>query len=743
MTVEARAPDSAVPESAPSTAGRRSPMRWGFGILGLVLLGVVIFVAWGEAQGWPFLAEPLQRRLTAALHREVSFAREGSTEAQARIHLLGGVRVDAPRIRIAAPEWSREPHLMLATEATFRFGYGDLWRAYRGEPLHIRSIRAEQFDLALERLADGRASWQFRADPDSAAKPPPTIGRLEVPDGAVRYRDVILDAAVDAHFTLIDGAGRPADAPASTPVDAPASAPSNAAAPAQAAASAARGLRVVANGKYRSFPVKAHLETNGILSLTGDEAAKIAVPVVLDATIGRARLEFRGTATDAVHLGAMTGVFTLAGPSLAAVGDPLGVTLPSTPAFRTEGRIAQRGTVWNAVFDSARIGSSRLTGAFTYDVGRPRPLLSGRLAGSRLLLADLGPAIGTSGPAASAASAASAATGAQAKPRAPKPSGRVLPDREFDLPSLRAMDANVAIDIAEVDLGTKYLEPLRPMRAHLQLNDAVLRLTDIDARTGAGRLAGTVQLDGRNPRAVWSTALRVADVRLERWIRQTRANGGPPYVSGRLRGVANLRGEGRSTAQILGTLKGNVGFQLQDGKVSHLAVEAAGIDIAQGLGLILVGDKPLDVQCGVADLQAQAGILRPRSLVIDTSDSTIAIDGAISLVDETMDLRAIVSPKDFSPLTLRTPVHVRGPLDAPRVSLEKGPLARRVGTAALLALISPIAALLPLIDTGDPDGAAHALAEGCRALVKRSGATAVKAAPTPASAPAKAGARRP
>ncbi|MEO6409571.1 MAG: AsmA family protein [Burkholderiaceae bacterium] len=698
-----------------------------------VVVGLVIFVTWGESQGWPFLVEPLQRRLSTAMHRDVSFSPDGSTEAHARIHLLGGVRVDAPRIRIAAPDWSAEPHMLLATDASIHLGYADLWRAYRGGPLHIRSIKAEQIDLAVERLADGRASWQFRNEPGAPAGPPPTIGHLEVADGAARYRDLVLDAAVDAHFTLIDSSGRPAVASGY----AAASSSASASAPARAA-SAAQGLRVVANGKYRSFPLKVQLETSGILPLVGEQAAKLAVPVALTATIGRARLDFHGTATDAIHLGALTGVFTLAGPSLAAVGDPLGVTLPSTPAFRTEGRIAQRGNVWNAVFDSARIGTSRLSGAFTYDLGPAVPLLSGRLGGSRLLLADLGPAIGASAP----GSAASGATGAEAKPRTTKVARRVLPDREFDLPALRVMDANVAVDIAEVDLGTQYLEPLRPLRAHLQLSDAVLRLTDIDARTGQGRLSGSVQLDGHERRAVWTTALRVADVRLERWIRQTSTNGGPPYVSGRLRGVANLHGEGRSTAQILGTLKGNVGFQLQGGKISHLAVEAAGVDIAQGLGLLIVGDKPLDVQCGVADLQAQAGILRPRAFILDTSDSTIAVDGSVSMLDETMDLRAVVSPKDFSPLALRTPVRVRGPLDAPQVSLEKGPLARHVGAAALLALITPIAALLPLIDTGDQDGAAQALADGCRALVKRSGATAAKAAPAPASSPARAAARR-
>ena len=42
--------------------------------------------------------------------------------------------------------------------------------AYRGDPLRVRDLQAASLDVQLERLADGRASWQF-----GAAKPvPPT-----------------------------------------------------------------------------------------------------------------------------------------------------------------------------------------------------------------------------------------------------------------------------------------------------------------------------------------------------------------------------------------------------------------------------------------------------------------------------------------------------------------------------------------------------------------------------------------
>ena len=65
-----------------------------------------------------------------------------------------------------------------------------------------------------------------------------------------------------------------------------------------------------------------------------------------------------------------------------------------------------------------------------------------------------------------------------------------------------------------------------------------------------------------------------------------------------------------------------------------------------------------------------------------------------SLAAEAMDLKAIVTPKDFSPLTLRTPILVRGTFADPKVAIEKGPLTQKLGTSALLSLANPLAATL-------------------------------------------------
>lgn len=515
----------------------------------------------------------------------------------------------------------------------------------------------------------------------------PAVGRLQITADTLRLQDALLDIDAQARMSLRDGA------PGATPE-----------LPAAAAAEPPAGFKLQATGRFRKLPLRLTLTAGGLPGRVLDDASVASKALTLEATVGQASLGFQGQALDAAQPGGFSGRFTLTGPSLAAVGDPVGVTLPTTGAFRAQGQVSKQGLLWQVLVADATVGSSRLSGTFSYDADRAVPLLSGKLLGTRLMLADLGPVVGTTPEAPSQRTSASP--------------GRVLPKRPFDLPSMRAMDADVRIDIAEVDLNNRFLEPLRPLHAQLQMAGGVLRLTGIEARTGQGSLVGDVSLDGHGSQALWRADLRWDGVKLEQWLRYVRANGVPPYVSGTLRGRASVQGQGRSTADILASLKGDVRTDLRGGRVSHLAVEVAGIDIAESIGVLIKGDDTLAVQCAVADLRAEAGVLKPRVMVVDTLDSSLWVDGSLSLANEAIDLRLVVAPKDFSPLTLRAPLRVGGSFRVPRVSIDKAPLARKFGATLLLALVNPFAALLPLIDPGNAAEAARAAA-GCHGLKAR------------------------
>ena len=270
----------------------------------------------------------------------------------------------------------------------------------------------------------------------------------------------------------------------------------------------------------------------------------------------------------------------------------------------------------------------------------------------------------------------------------------------------------------------------------------MLTIADFVGVTAQGRLAGYLQLDGRGDKALWTADLRLIGVNLEQWLRLKRSGNAPPYLTGKLDALVKVKGSGRSTAEILGSLDGDIRMHLRDATISHLAVEAGGIDVAQALGMLVKGDESLPIQCNVADLDVAQGVAKPKVFVLNTRDSTIWIDGTVSLRDETLDLRAVVSPKDFSPLTLRTPVHVKGTFAEPKVSLELGKLAGKAGAAGLLALLNPLAAIIPFIDPGSKQDASQTDAE-CANLVRTSGVIprpvqAPRSTPMPSTAPASA-----
>lgn len=670
--------------TAPRSGWRRA--RWGVTALLALLTQLVAVLAVGEWNGWPLVRQPLERWASAISGREVRLAPQASTSGAAafRVQFLGSVRLQAPLLQIGAPAWSEAPYLLRAEDATVELLWRDIWRAWQGEPMRIHRLAAATIDGEFERLADGRASWQFERLAEAAAGPAtvrvPAFGRVRLDHGELRLRDEVMDLALRTVISLNDGEPAPAglNTQGSTNL-----------------------FRIRASGHWGEWPLKAELTSAGALPWITDESPPASVPLVANASVGSSSIEFKGHAVDALYLNGLDGSFVVKGPSLAAAGAPLGVTLPTTRAFRIHGRLQRDGAVWHVEVSAATVGASRLDGDFRFDTRGRLPLLSGKLGGPRLLLADLGPAVGV------------APASAQ-----PRKGGKVLPDRPFDLASLRVMDAEVAIAIDEVDLNTNRLEPLRPLHARLRLEGGVLSITELDTHTAQGRLQGRVSLDGRGDMALWSTELRWSGVRLDRWVRQPTKPGAPPWVSGRLGGSATLQGRGLSTADILASLQGRMRSELRDGRVSHLAIEAAGLDIAQALGMILIGDKALKANCAVADLEVADGVVKPKVLVLDSDDSTLWVEGSLSMASETLDLRLMVAPRDFSLLSLRTPLRLRGSFAQPQLSVSKGAIARKAGAAVLLGLINPVAALIPFLDPGDTEGAARGAA-GCQALAQR------------------------
>lgn len=607
--------------------------------VGAAALAILAVAGAMEWAGWPGVAPWLAARAGRGLQ----------LDAGSRLHLLLTPRLEATRLRVSGPQG--EP-LADAQGLRLLWQWRDLWAWRGGAPLRLRLVQADTLQLNWQRDAEGRTAWPVQ--PSGQRHEPaelPRIDHLVIRHGAAHLDDAPLLLLGDARFaTQADGR-----------------------------------WTATLQGRLRGQQLALKAEAGAGLALLAPADAGLP-PVRLSAELTQhnGRLSFDGSAASLLDARALDGQLQVRGNSLADVGRPFGITLPNTPPLTLSGRLQHASGVWQLGGAKARIGQSQLGGDFAFDTRQgsaQRPLLSGLLRGGPLRLADLGPAFGTDTP--------------------PSRPGRVLPDRPWDLPSLRTMDARVAVALSQLDLGSARLAPLAPVNASLVLEDGVLSLQNLNAGIAGGEASGSARLDTRPSPPLWQIGLNVRGMAIEQWLKFQASSLARDPLTGRLRADLDVQGHGRSPAELLGGLSGPVRLQLEHGSISHLLTEAAGLDLAQGLGLLLRGDRKLVLNCARLEGSFKSGVLRPRSAVVDNRDSRIDIDGRISLADETLDLRVVARPKDFSLLTLRSPVRVQGTLAEPRVALEGRALGGKAVAAIALGALAPPAALLAFIDPGE------------------------------------------
>jgi AsmA family protein len=649
--------------------------RWVAGLLVMIVLAVIGC----EMAGWPFLRQPFQQFLQDKLHRTVQIDRPF------RLQLLGGFRLQVGGLKLSAPEGFDAPYFVDAQGLDLSLRYRDLWSLKDGDPYRIQAIRADKLDVYLIRHAGRQATWDFQLDETSPPRPFPLIEQLAVNEGQAKLADAVTDAKLTVKFFTEEGAHL------STPESS-----------------------VKVEGTFRRLPLQGELVTQGFLPVATQ--GKDSPPINSRGWLkyGAVNAQFNGAVYDLFGTQRVKGKVDVTGPSLADVGDLLNLTFPRTASFKVVAEVEKGVHEWKVRIPSAKIGQSRLSGQFVYDLAPEIPMLSGKLEGTLLMLADLAPAFG----------AAQDNADSKARP------GKLFPDESLDFTTYGRMNADIDVHLDAVDLGSAFRQKISPLKLHLTLIKHKLSLADLEASTAQGSLSGALSIDAHDasnpdlsppPAPDWDIQLAVRDIRLEQWlkvqqkpsqpVKEKAADTPPAYITGQLTGKAKLQGRGRSTAALLKSLNGQLALIVRKGEISHLIVEAAGLDIAQAVGVLIKGDQPLPMQCAAMGWQAKQGVLTPDAALIDTPVTTVTVLGDINLGQEQLNLKLQASPKNFSPFTVRSPILVTGPFVDPKVSLSPGPIAARVAGGVLLALINPFAAIVPFLDPGSK---AEAADEGCQ-----------------------------
>jgi uncharacterized protein involved in outer membrane biogenesis len=531
--------------------------------------------------------------------------------------------------------------------------------------INIPVLRVDGPRLELLRLDATHYNWAYKHE-KKESKWELDLERLVLAKGVIHIKDAVTDADITADVDTLSN-------------------------------DPTYGIGFKVHGTYNDAPVTGGGKTGGVLTLKDNQDAPF--PVQADVHSGPYALALEGTVTRPAKLAGLDLRLKLAGPSMARLYAFTGVVLPETPAFSTEGHLIgsladesdSKRSRWTYEKFKGKVGESDINGTLTFQSQKPRNKLSGTIHSNQLRFADLGPLIG----------ADSNASKRERGVAAVQPDGKALPVEKFHTEKWKVLDADVRFTADRI-VKTAQL-PLSKLNTHLTMDNGVLKLRPLDFGMAGGTVNSNITLDGSGgagkdaiKATLDATARHIEVKQLFPQIQKIQqATAGDIYAQ------AKLTATGDSVGEMLAKSNGEVKGLVSEGVVSKLLLEEAGLNVGNVIITKLFGDKQVKLNCLASDLDVKNGVAKTNTFVLDTEEAIVDINGWVNLGNEQMDLRVKPETKSLRLFTLRTPFYVRGTFKKPDLQLDKKVLAMKGGAAVALAVVAaPVAALLPLINTG-------------------------------------------
>ena len=644
-------------------------MLQGIGIaIGVLVLLIVLAFALLDSD---VFRHPLERYASARTGRSVTLA--GRLEA----HFWSwtpGIVVNG--LTVGNPPWESGPPMLRTRQLLVQV---HLLPLLRGQVI-LERLELREPQVYLHRDTKGHANWTFESQKPSQApssKPTrvPIIRNLEIEDGHMTVRDEILHLDINAKVAASEQHG----------------------------ANDPHAFHFEGEGSVNRQPLRVAAHGGPLIAVDPNRP----YPFVLQIVAGDVHLDADGVVRKPFDLGRVGLMLRASGNDLADFYYLTQLALPNTPPFRLQASIERDGNRIHVDQLTGRVGDSDLHGQLLVDLTRKRPRLSGELASAQLRLKDLAASLGSKAAAPTSPTPSLAKTEHPAATQAhhvPAPSAtvapekRLFPDARLQVNRVRAMDADVHFSAHAIDAGSINM---KEVALHVKLKEGVLALEPFEFVMPQGRLEGTLSIDARNKIPETHLDMRISNIELQQFRGKAQPASEAP-LEGDLQARIVMNGGGDSVHDFVADASGKVTFVLPHGEVSSAFAELTGIDLANGLGLLLKGsDKKVPVRCGVAQFAVQDGVMRAQNLVFDTQNVLITGNGDIKLGAEELDLSIKGQPKKPRIGRLHTPIKIQGHLLKPAVGVSAGKTLKQGAVAAALgALITPLAAVIAFVDPG-------------------------------------------
>ncbi len=397
------------------------------------------------------------------------------------------------------------------------------------------------------------------------------------------------------------------------------------------------------------------LDIKGLLSLGTDTPTTLQELDVRIRTESRTKAAMRGSIVLGEGQTDRTGSLeiNIQAENLAELGKSWGGSLPEWGPFSAQAQL--NGTLEDLDLDQLDIGlgKSRITGHGAYSRKNATPHLDLDLAMKTLDLRDppWNP-LKTDSP----GHAAKAAPPDDASPSMPS-----MPTlRPADLKWLSATTGELYFHADRVLIREDWTG--QDLSAGIRWGDGVLEGPSLDLSWPEGHLALRGELDAKPAMPKWSVGLAGRGLELgvlAGWV------GYPHLATGHFETTAKLTTRGSAIEDLTKNLNG--GFLLDVGKGTLAARYADAVALSLHISAE-TGDVPMN--CFIAALAVEDGLVRTDALLWDTPDKQIRGMGMINLQERTVDLVLRPHLKQTIATAITAAIRVKGPLHDPTLRPE-------------------------------------------------------------------------
>jgi hypothetical protein len=261
----------------------------------------------------------------------------------------------------------------------------------------------------------------------------------------------------------------------------------------------------------------------------------------------------------------------------------------------------------------------------------------------------------------------------------PPVTGGSWPSEPFERGLIGAAEGSVKLRVGRVTLSPQL--GVANMRSTLQFGQGSFALEEIDGSVAGGRVAGSISFERGEEGLSIDTHVRFAGANLADLLP------GEGALTGRATIELDLQGTGRSPIALIGALKGDGTFTVQDGQImrANPAVFAAVIrSVDDGLPIDAVrisdrteaalGNGALNVALAQGEIAVAAGQLRLTNTAVRAKDAELGVTLGLDLSGSAIDARLVLAGAPGSGVLegVRPEIALalRGPFEAPRRTLD-------------------------------------------------------------------------